>query len=402
MRVDDLASPGDCEVGELEQLGRQVPAELDPDGEPRRQPGIGGEECLHLPLVPSQDDHQPVAVVLGPLEQSLDRFVAEPVVLAVALVDEAVGLVDEQDTAECRVDQLVGLDRGRAEVLPDQVTALRLDHRRHVEQPERVEDLGDDPGDRRLAGAWRAEEDEVLHRLLGADAHHGAAPGGFDRGRDGPHLVLDRRQADHLVQFGHRLVDGDHRLFDHRVGLRADLRRGSRRGPGAPGRHHPGAFRAGRRMAARRPRSRPLASLARLARSLARQSAGRAVAVLAPRLAAVPGDARSGTAAAYLLHLDALTAVLPGLGEPPAEYDGREQPRQGGPEQRVTLADQPERGDSRQQRDQQHPGDGSARREPPAKRARVGYQSRDHRHSEQRVVLRGTAVHLRGDQDHAP
>ena len=44
--------------------------------------------------------------------------------------------------AQRRVDQLVGLDRGRAEVLPDQVGALRLDDLGHLEQAEGVEDLG--------------------------------------------------------------------------------------------------------------------------------------------------------------------------------------------------------------------------------------------------------------------
>ena len=221
-----------------------------------------------------------LAVVLGPLEQRLHRLGAEPVALPVALVHQAVGLVDEQHPAEGRVDQLVGLDRGRAEVLADQVGALRLDHLGAVEQPERVEDLADHPGHGGLAGARRAEEDEVPHRLVGAEAGHRPAAGRLDRHVDRVHLLLDRPEADHRVQLGQRVLGGDRRLGLLHLGRRAAAcgssgrrtpgrrpaparrtgpasdRRPARRGPvlpaRAPGRTgrrrgRPGAVRRGRR-----------------------------------------------------------------------------------------------------------------------------------------------------------
>ena len=187
----------------------RVAGELHPDAEARVQAGVGGQERLHLPLVAGQDDDQVLAVVLSTLDQRLHGLVTEPVALPVALVHQAVGLVDEQHGAERRVDELVGLDRGRAEVLPDQVGALRLDHDGRAQQAEGVEDLRDHPGDRCLAGARRPEEDEVLHRLLGAVPGDGAPPGRLHRGGDGPHLILDGGQADHRVELGHRVIDGD-------------------------------------------------------------------------------------------------------------------------------------------------------------------------------------------------
>ncbi len=207
--IQQLAASLKGGVGQREQLGRQVTGELDPDGEPRGEARVRGQEALHLLLVSGQDDDQVVPVVLGALEQRLDGLVAEPVTLPVALVDQAVRLVDEQHAAERRVDELVRLDRGRAEVLADQVGPVRLHHGGRLQQPERVEDLGNDPGDRGLPGARRAEEDEVLHGLLGAEPGQRAPAGRLDRRGNRPDLVLDRRQPDHGIELGHRLVNRD-------------------------------------------------------------------------------------------------------------------------------------------------------------------------------------------------
>ena len=128
VRVEPLPAPLDRGLGQRHHLVRGVARELQPGGEPGGQAGVGGQEGLHLLLVPGQDDDEVVAVVLGPLEQRLHRLLAEPVGLPVALVDQAVRLVDEQHPAERGVDELVGLDRGGAEVLADQVGPVRLDH----------------------------------------------------------------------------------------------------------------------------------------------------------------------------------------------------------------------------------------------------------------------------------
>ena len=218
VRVEQLAAAVQRRLGQGQHLRRGVAGELQPGGEPGGQAGVGGQEALHLLLVPGQDDDQVLAVVLGPLEQRLDRLHAEPVGLPVALVDQAVRLVDEQHPAERGVDQLVGLDRGRAQVLADQVGPVRLDDLGHLEQAERVEDLGQHPGHGGLPGARRAEEDEVPHRLVGGDAGHGPPPGGLDGGGDRAHLLLDRGQPDHRVQLGHGVLDRDLRTRPRRAG----------------------------------------------------------------------------------------------------------------------------------------------------------------------------------------
>ena len=144
----------------------------------------------------------------------------QPVALPVTLVHQAVRLVDEQHPAERRVDQVVGLDGGRAQVLAHQVGALRLDHLRGVEQAEGVEDLADHPGHGGLARSWRPEEDEVPHRPVGAEAGHRPAARRLDGHGDRADLLLDRPEPDHRFEFGERLLGGDHRLGRRDGGLR--------------------------------------------------------------------------------------------------------------------------------------------------------------------------------------
>ena len=52
----------------------------------------------------------------------------------------------------------------------------------------------------------------MLHGLLGPEPGEGAPAGSLDRSGDRADLVLDRRQADHGVQLGHGLINGDLRL----------------------------------------------------------------------------------------------------------------------------------------------------------------------------------------------
>ena len=59
----------------------------------------------------------------------------------------------------------VGLGLGLADVLADQVGAVHLAHRLLLQKPEPAVDLGDHAGDRRLTGAGRAGEDQVVGAL---------------------------------------------------------------------------------------------------------------------------------------------------------------------------------------------------------------------------------------------
>ena len=158
LQLDDLLHPfassrrrprragrrgGEEGLSDAAQFVRGVAGETDAGGEPGGESRVGGEEAVHLRLVAGEDDDEAVAVVLGPLQQGLHCFVAEPVGLAVPLVDERVRLVDEQHPAQGPVHEFVGFDRGRAEVLPNQVGAARFNHACRGEQPEGVEDRGE-------------------------------------------------------------------------------------------------------------------------------------------------------------------------------------------------------------------------------------------------------------------
>ena len=98
-----------------------------------------------------------------------------------------------------RVDQLAGLDRGRAEVLADQVGPVRLDHLGPDQQPVRGEDAAEDAGHRGLAGARRAGEDEVpCRRLAGQPLPICAAWPPAAGAAIARTWLLDRVQADQL------------------------------------------------------------------------------------------------------------------------------------------------------------------------------------------------------------
>ena len=112
------------------------------------------------------------------------------------------GLVDEQHAAERGVDQLPGLDRGRAEVLAHQVGPVRLDHLGPDQQAKGGEDAAEDAGDRGLAGPRRAGEHEMPGGRLAGQPLPVPQPGHPQLGGDLVHLPLDRIQADQLVQLG--------------------------------------------------------------------------------------------------------------------------------------------------------------------------------------------------------
>ncbi len=208
LRVEHVSGPAGHQLDDPDQVLGLVAGEADPGAEARGQARVAAQEPVHVAGVAGQHDDQPVAVILGPLEQGLDRLGPERVTAGVALVVQRVGLVDEQHAAQRRVDQPVGLDRGRAEVLADQVGPVRLDHLGPHQQPEGGEDPAQDAGDRGLAGAGRPGEDEVPGGRLADQPVRVPQLGHAQLGDDGADLLLDRLQADQLVQLGDRALDG--------------------------------------------------------------------------------------------------------------------------------------------------------------------------------------------------
>ncbi len=98
------------EAKDAAQLARAVVREFDETGEAGMQAGVAGNETLHLLRVTGHDDNQPVAIVLHSLEQGFDGLGAE----ILAVLGQAVSLVNEQDAIQCRVNHRVGARRSLA------------------------------------------------------------------------------------------------------------------------------------------------------------------------------------------------------------------------------------------------------------------------------------------------
>ena len=246
-----------------------------------------------------------------------------------------------------------------------------------LQQAEGVEDLGQHPGHGGLAGAGRAEEDEVPHRPLGADAGHRAPPRRLDGGGDRADLLLDRGQADHRVELGHRVLDRDR--AGAAGGCRPDGRgrRARRRAPplGAPS-LEPAAADDRRAALAWIP---PGAGVSRgSGRRLIRRG---------------PVGLSRGSRGSAAVH----AGVLYALGHPPAEYGRGQQPGRDRVVER--LARRGLQGDdARGHGPGQDPGDGTARDEPAGQRPGVRGQrdeegQQDHRVEPGPVVLVGEREH---------
>jgi hypothetical protein len=127
-------------------------------------PGLAGRRCPCGRLVAGEDHHQVVALVLHHLQQDLDRLLA--VVALVLGPVEVIGLVDEQHAAHRLLEHFLGLRRGVADVLADQVVARHRDQMALAHIAEPMQDLGHAQRDRGLAGAGVAGEAHVQRRRL--------------------------------------------------------------------------------------------------------------------------------------------------------------------------------------------------------------------------------------------
>ena len=132
-------------------------------------------------------------------------FGAERVGAPVALLDQGVGLVDEQHSPDGAVDGAAGLHRGLALVLGDEILARRFDELGLGDHAEAGQDAGHHAGDRRLTRAGRAGEDHVLGRLGDLHAARRADLGHLRRRAVRLDLLLDPGQADLAVEFGLRI-----------------------------------------------------------------------------------------------------------------------------------------------------------------------------------------------------
>mmetsp|Transcript_47358 Transcript_47358/g.90411 ORF Transcript_47358/g.90411 Transcript_47358/m.90411 type:complete len:279 (-) Transcript_47358:506-1342(-) len=169
-------------VRDFHQLHGRVVLELEPGGEPRRQPRVGVHERLHLLLVTREYHHQVVSEVLHHLEDGVDGFATEGVSVA---VDERVRLVHKQDAPERAVHHLLGFDGRLAAVARHQHGPLHLHHLSLAEHAQRSKHLGHDARHRRLARSRVARKHHVQRALADGGkprrapllrSHHPPAP----------------------------------------------------------------------------------------------------------------------------------------------------------------------------------------------------------------------------------
>jgi hypothetical protein len=171
---------------------------------PTRRWRVGIEEVGHLVGVAGHDDDDPVPAVLDQLDDRVDGLASE---VGVGASGQRVGLVDEQHTLVGLVEHGRDPSRGLADVAGHERGSVRLDEMATLNHPERAVDLGEEPGDRGLAGARVAGEDQVPTRLDHGQLAVTADPLHLQQVGHEPHLPLDLGQPDEVVELGQEVVE---------------------------------------------------------------------------------------------------------------------------------------------------------------------------------------------------
>src|SRR5439155_21144615 len=98
---------------------------VDSLGESAREARIAGNEAAHFVRIAGDNNDQAVAVILHKLEQRLDGLAPE--ITLPPSGGKAVGLVDEQNSIECRAPNVHCLHRGLADIAADELASVRFD-----------------------------------------------------------------------------------------------------------------------------------------------------------------------------------------------------------------------------------------------------------------------------------
>ena len=189
---------------DLDELVRRVVGKIDEPGEPTLQPGVGVDELGHLGWVAGGNEGEVVAVILHVLDDGVDGFSAEVVV---ATAGKSVSLVDEQRAAERRLEDGSRLRRRLPDVTGDEVRAIGLDEMALGHESEGAQDLAEQPGDGRLAGARIAREHEVVARLQRRQLPLSAQLLDAQQAGQATDICLHGVEADEVVELGEELFD---------------------------------------------------------------------------------------------------------------------------------------------------------------------------------------------------
>ena len=124
-----------------------------------------------------------------------------------AAAGEGVGLVDEQRAAERRFEDRSRLRRRLADVAGDEVRAIGLDEMALRHESEGAQDLAEQAGDGRLAGAGIAREHEVVAGLQRRQLPLGAQLLDAQQAGQATDVGLHGVEADEVVELGEQLLD---------------------------------------------------------------------------------------------------------------------------------------------------------------------------------------------------
>jgi hypothetical protein len=126
---------------DLEELLGRVVRKDDLTCEAGPEPRVRVQEALHQPGIAGRDHDQPLAEILHPLQQRLDRLGSE--VEPLVLGREGVRLVDEEHSVEGATDDAVGFERSRSHPLPDEAGPVYLDELSTTQKSHRAVHLGE-------------------------------------------------------------------------------------------------------------------------------------------------------------------------------------------------------------------------------------------------------------------
>ena len=192
------------EVEDLLELIDRVVRELDILVEPGLESGIAVDELLHGLCIARDDDNQVVSVVLHSLEDRVDGFLAESVIL----LGQRISFVDEENAAHRFFDLFLGLEGRLSHVACHKAGAVDFDQLSFGQHSDLLVEPSDDPGDRRLAGSGISRKDKVKgyrDRFKSLVLSHLLY---FGKSHDLLDVFLDGREADQGVKFLHGVLLG--------------------------------------------------------------------------------------------------------------------------------------------------------------------------------------------------
>ncbi len=146
------------ELGDIAEIIGRVVREGDVEGDAGAEAGVLFKEAFHLIGVAGEDDDGFTAAVFHFLNDGVDGFVA---VEAVAVVNEGIGFVDEEDVAFGFFKDFLNFGGGLADVLADEVAAADFDELAAFKDVVLAKDVGEEAGDGGFGGAGVAGEDHV-------------------------------------------------------------------------------------------------------------------------------------------------------------------------------------------------------------------------------------------------